>query len=163
MQRLNSTDTVSRNRLNALAESRSAPDGESAARLLKYYRQQFILSGYCASVPLNRVKAKGFYEEHKSTFDRLTCFFKAHNLDVGRYIRYFAENLDKWEIDIDKELFSKYSLERYHEWLHGIDKRQRIYEWFMKSAKNLAMLCVEGEYISPKDCFIDALKEKKLS
>ena len=154
---------ISRNRLEGLDAAKSVSDGERAAELLKFYRRQCQLSVQLPPAALNRIKARGFYEEHMPAFDRLAGFFKDHGLDLGMYVKYFAENLDKAGIDLDKNLISRYSLEKYCEWMHGVDKRRRIYGWFMKSAKNLAEMSFAGGYLSPKDCFIDALKQKRLS
>lgn len=130
---------------------------------MKYYRQQRALSAQCFSVSLRRVQAMGLYEGHKTAFNALASFFKDHRLNVSEYLKYFAENLDGRDANLDRDLLSRYSLEKYYEWLHGIERRRRIYGWFMKSARNLAAMCVDGGYMSAKDCFIDALREKRLS
>ena len=78
-------------------------------------------------------------------------------------MEFFADNVDKRGIDLDRDLMSKCSLEKYSEWMHGIEKRSLIYKWFMKSARNLARLCVEQECWSPKEYLLAAIKNKKLS
>lgn len=82
---------------------------------------------------------------------------------MPKYVQYFAQNLDGRCVDLDRDLFSGRSLEKYYEWLHGIDKRRRIYEWFAKSARNLAKMCADGGFMSPRDCFVDALRRGKMS
>ena len=114
-------------------------------------------------MPFLRVSARGFYNEHKAAFDGLASFFDSHGLDLKKYVEFFADNIDRRGVDLDMDLMSKCSLEKYSEWMHGIEKRARIYGWFMKSAKNLARMCAEQGFSSPKECLLAAIKGKRIS
>ena len=156
------TTTDSRNRLEGAAAPEKKRDGEYAARLLKFKRQAQALS--CAMpVPFLRVSAKGLYNGHKAAFDGLAEFFDRHGLDLKKYVEFFADNIDARGADLDRDLMSKCSLEKYSEWMHGIERRANIYRWFMKSARNLARLCLDQGYASPKDCLLAAIKDRKIS
>ena len=110
-----------------------------------------------------RVSARGFYNEHKAAFDGLASFFDRYGLDLKKYVEFFADNIDNRGIDLDRDLMSKCSLEKYSEWMHGIERRSSIYGWFMKSARNLARMCLDQGYASPKDCLLAAIKDRRIS
>ena len=146
-----------------LAEIKSCKDGEKAAELFKYYSQFNPRVRIYAPVQLNRISARGLYMRHKKAFDDLYAFFSTHGLDVGRYIEFFAKDRAYLEEDIDKWLFSKQSISDYMAKLQLVDKKKKIYAWFNKSVSNIVNMCIEGDYMSGKDCILDLVRQKRLA
>lgn len=137
-------------------------DAHNAAKIFKFYSQfknpnlQFRLS-------FKRIQAKGFFQENKNEFIKLVFIFNKYKLDLTKYIRFFIEVLNKRENDIKTDLVSNVCILKYVDWLKLIDKQDKIYNWFMKSANNIAVECVKLGYFTTKDFIRYLIANKKLS
>jgi hypothetical protein len=143
-------------------ENKKIIDAEYAAKIFKYHLQfknpyiKFLLH-------FNRVQAKTFYAKYKKEFDKFIVIFNKYNLDAYKYIRFFIEVLNKNETDIKKDFITINTINEYVDWLKHIDKQNRIYKYFIKSANNIVNECNKLGFFSTKDFIRYMITNKKIS
>lgn len=137
-------------------------DGEIVARELK--KALMALSPtWDPRIPIHRVSAVAFYEEHQDIFDRLAKYFKKNRLDISTYCYFYVNVLNKRDRDIDTTLLTKSSLIGYADFLGTREKDRQIFSWFMKSAENLANEAVEHGFVLTKDVLRYLIKSRKIA
>ena len=89
--------------------------------------------------------------------------FNKYKLDLTKYIRFFIEVLDKREKDVKADLVSNASITKYIDWLKLLDKQDKVYKWYVKSAKNIAEDSIKLGYFSAKDFLRYLISNKKIA
>lgn len=136
-------------------------DGEYVAKIFKFYRRQ--QNPYVShTLPVKLVSGKTLYNKHKEAFDKFAEIAIKNNFDVDRYIKYCVkcginENL------VETCLSSTTMIDKYLDYVNRFEKRKKIYEWFMKSAKNIALECIDEGYFTTKDLLKDLIQKQKIS
>jgi hypothetical protein len=137
-------------------------DGYSAACIYKYY-SQYINSNVVKIIPEHKITAKSLYKLHKSTFDKLTYFFLTNNLNLRNYIKFIVLETRPQNNTIDSILMSKYSFNLFASHLSIKEKYEKIYNWYIKTVKNIAEFCLDSECISAADFIRKLIKDRKLA
>ena len=137
-------------------------EAQNAARIFMFYAQ-FKNTSQQFKLPFKKIRAKSFYIKHKKEFDKLVLIFNKYSLDLTKYIRFFIEVLDKREKDIKADLVSNASITKYIDWLKLLDKQDKVYKWFVKSAKNIAEDSIKLGYFSAKDFLRYLISNKKIA
>lgn len=135
---------------------------EYLAKLLKFYLQfkNPYLKFY---LPFKRIAAKCFLDKYRKELIALYTISKKYKFDSTKYIRFFVNVLDKREKDIKNDLLSINTIESYVDWLKKLDKQDKIYAYFIKSAKNIAIKSIELGYYSTKDFIRYLISSKKIA
>lgn len=137
-------------------------DYEYIAKLLKFYLQfnnpylKFI-------IPLKRVSSKVFYSKYKKEINLLCDVFSKYNLDIIKYIRFFTEVLKKTENDVKNDIVNMATINQYIDWLQSLEKQDKVYNYFIKSVKNIAKKCNELGFFSTKDFIRYLIENKKMA
>lgn len=148
--------------MQELKEEKLKCDPENTAKVFKFYLQ-FKNPYLKFTIPFKRVAAKSLYVKYKKEFDSITLVFSKYNLDLTKYIRFFIEVLDKREKDIKQDFASNVTITKYVEWLKSLDKQDKIYKYFVKSANNIVNDCKALGYYSTKDFIRYLISSKKLA
>ena len=130
---------------------RSAPffDGLHVAQLFKYYRR--LQNPYKSKdIPLKLVSGASLYRLHKDIFDEFAKVASKNNFDVEPYIKYCIK-CGITESTVSTCLASSKMVEKYLVHVKKVETRKKIYKWFIKSAKNIAVQCIENGYFTTKD------------
>ena len=143
-------------------DEQNIENAKTAARIFKFYAQ-FKNPNIQFKLPFKRIQAKSFYQANNNEFIKLVVIFNKYKLDLTKYIRFFIEVLDKREKDIKNDLISNASILKYCDWLKLLDKQNKIYKWYLKSANNIASECIKLGYFSTKDFIRYLIRNKKLA
>lgn len=135
---------------------------EHIAKYFKFYLQ-FNNQYLKFRLPFKRITAKNFYEKHKNEINKMYNIFVKYNLDIENYIRFFVDVLDKHEKDVKTDFANNVTFEKYIDHLKLIEKQEKIYQYFIKSAKNIAKKTIELGYCSTKDFIRYLIANKKIS
>ena len=124
-------------------------DGEFVAKVFKYYRS--LQNPYKSkSFPLKLVSGKALYNSYKELFDKFAAAASKNNFDIESYLKYCVK-CGMTESTLDTCLASTKMIEKYLAHLKKVKLRKQIYKWFIKSAKNIALQCVDNGYFTTKD------------
>lgn len=143
-------------------QDESMTKAQEAAKLFAFY-VQFKNPSQQYKLPFKRVRAKSFAAKYEKEFLKLATIFDKYHLDLTKYIRFFIEVLDKREKDIKVDLVSNASIQKYIDWLKLLDKQDKVYKWFIKSAKNIAEDSIKLGYFSTKDFIRYLIVNKKIA
>ena len=136
-------------------------DGEYIAKIFKFYRRQ--QNPYVShTLPLKLVSGKTLYKKHKAAFDKFAEIAMKNNFDVDRYIKYCIKCGINEDV-VETCLTSTTMIDKYIEYVKRFEKRKKIYAWFIKSAKNIALECINEGYFTTKDLLKDLIQNKKIS
>ena len=136
-------------------------DGEYVAKIFKFYRRQ--QNPYVShTLPVKLVSGKTLYKKHKKAFDKFVEIAIKNNFDVDRYIKYCVKHGINEDL-VETCLVSTTMIDKYVEYIKRFEKRKKIYKWFVKSAKNIALECIDEGYFTTKDLLKDLIKNKKIS
>lgn len=111
-------------------------------------------------VPYSRISAKELYMSHRKYFDKFAELAEKYEIDTHQYVKFFINDLVKFERDIDSDFISRQTIERFICHISAIEKRRQVYDWFMKSVNNLARYCVENEYPTAKEGFSRLIRKR---
>lgn len=124
-------------------------DGEFVAKVFKYYRS--LQNPYKSKLfPLKLVSGKALYNSHRELFDRFASIASKNNFDIESYLKYCVK-CGMTEKTLDTCLASTKMIEKYLAHLKQVKLRKQIYKWFIKSAKNIALQCIDNGYFTTKD------------
>ena len=136
-------------------------DGEYVAKIFKFYRR--LQNPYVShDLPVRMVPAKTLYKKHKKSFDNFAKFAVNNNFDVDRYIKYCVSCGINEKI-VETCLSSTTMLDKYMIYVTTYNKRKKIYKWFVNSAKNIAIECINEGYFTTKDLLRELIHQQKLS
>jgi len=135
---------------------------EQAAKYFKYL-QQFKLPYIVNKLDLRRVPYKAFYGDHKKQFDAIVEIFKKYDMDVIEYIKFFVNCYGKLERNIQDELVNSKTFSAFIEYLKAEERKAKVFEWFMKSANNIADDCIALDHLSTKDYLRELISTRKLA
>ena len=136
-------------------------NGELVAKIFKFYRRQ--QNPYVShDLPLKLVSGKALYKAHKDAFDKFAEIAAKNNFDIDRYIKYCVR-CGITEKLIEVCLTSTTMIDKYMLHVKAYEKRKKIYQWFIKSAKNIATECIEEGYFTAKDLLSHIIKSQKLN
>ena len=124
-------------------------DGEFIAKVFKYYRS--LQNPYKSkSFPMKLVSGKALYDKHKQLFDKFAEIASKNGFDAESYLKYCVK-CGMTENTLHTCLASTKMIDKYLMHLKKVDFRKKIYRWFIKSAKNIAIKCVDDGYFTTKD------------
>lgn len=135
-------------------------NGEYVAKVFKFYRR--LQNPYVShDLPVKLVSGKAIYNEHKEAFDKFAELAAKNNFDIDRYIKYCV-SCGINESIVEVCLTSTTMIDKYLLHVKTCEKRKKIYQWFIKSAKNIASECVAEGYFTTKDLLSHLIQSKKL-
>lgn len=136
-------------------------DGYTIAQLFAYYRRK--QNPYIKKhLPLKLVSAKSLYAKHKAKFDSFAIKVNKNKFDIDSYIQFCVIDNGIKESSIDLCIASTTMIEKYYKHLQSSLRYKKIYNWVMKSIKNIAMSCIEYDYFSAKDFLRFLIDNKKI-
>lgn len=159
MQSQLNAETTNTSRRNGSQSDVRSFDGEYIAKVFKYYRK-LQNPRVNHTFPMKLVSGKVLYKKHKVLFDNFAKVASKNSFDVESYLKYCIR-CGIQEDNIEACLASMTMINKYALHVKVVNKRKKIYKWFLKSATNIAKECVENGYSSSKDYIIDLLKSGK--
>lgn len=135
-------------------------DGAEAAKVFSFYSQKYGRGRF--AVPMSRVPYRTLYAGHAKAFDKLAFIAGKYGVDLHQYVKFYVDSLRKGERDVDADLISQATFAGYVAHLSAIEKRKRIYGWFMKSVDSLVELCLERNYGTTKEAFVKLVRKNRL-
>lgn len=136
--------------------------GEHAAKMFKYYRQ-FKLSFLHHPIPLKNITAKKIYCKYKAQFDEIAKLSEKYKFDLESYIRYLVNECNVADEHVGKRLLNLLDIKFFLEKQEIKTKRTKVFNYFVKSANNIADECIKLGYTTSKDYIRMLIKDKKLS
>lgn len=136
--------------------------GEHAAKMFKYYRQ-FKLSFLHHPIPLKNITAKKIYCKYKAQFDEIAKLSEKYKFDLESYIRYLVNECNVADEHVGKRLLNLLDIKFFLEKQEIKTKRTKVFNYFVKSANNIADECIKLGYPTSKDYIRMLIKDKKLS
>lgn len=143
-------------------ESDVLSDGEVVAKIFKYYRGW--QNPFKKTVtPFKLVSGKKIYKQHKDAFDAFAAKAKACKFDVDSYLKYCVINRGINESCVLSCLTSTLMLNEYYNHKKREIYLNNVYNWFMKSVKNIVAECIESETYTTKDFLRHLIKNNLIS
>lgn len=159
MQSQLSAETINTSQRSGSQSDVRSFDGEYVAKVFKYYRK-LQNPRVNRAFPIKLVSGKALYKKHKALFDNFAKVASKNSFDVESYLKYCIR-CGIQEDNIEVCLASMTMINKYALHVKVVNKRKKIYKWFLKSAVNVAKECVENGYSSSKDYIVDLLKSGK--
>ena len=137
-------------------------NGLQTAVYYKYYLQ-FVNPNLVHIVNLSKIRADRLYAHNQVTFDKLAMIFSKYNLDIPRYIQFVINRFNiSADTDISKVL-DPYLVKTFLEYIQIKTYHKKVYQYFLKSVKNIVDECLELNIMSTKDYFMYIIKSNKLA
>ena len=144
-----------------LSRDHQSFNGELVAKTFKYYRRQYD-SHVNPNVPVRLIPVRSLYLKNKEQFDKFADIANKNNFDVDSYMRYCVKCGIK-ESNVSVCLSSTVMIDKFFLHMKVVNKRKKIYKWFLKSAKNIAKQCIDEGYDSTKDYLVDLIRSGKIA
>ena len=135
-------------------------EAEKVAQLFKYYwRMQNPYVSH--TLPLKLVSGKKLYSAHKELFDAFAKIALKDRFDVEPFVKYCISCGIK-EANLEMCLATTTMLSKYSIYVAKVDKRNKIYKWVLKSAKNIAKESIDLGYFTSKDFLRMLIQTKQI-
>ena len=144
-------------------EQKNVPyyNGECIAKIFKYYwHLQNPRIKQCP--PLKLISGKVLYELHPTEFDKFAEISQKNNFDVESYIKYCVKCGITQKLVL-VAISSTTMLDKYKAHIARISKKKKIYQWFMKSVKNIVVDCLKFGCYTTKEYLRLLIKSNKLA
>lgn len=135
--------------------------GLEAATWFKYFHL-WNIQKVRPSIQLNRIAAKGLYNQHKKQFDKLVQVFEKYNLDLIKYLKFYALTLGHNTYDLKTTLTSAAVFSKFVEHIQIEQQYTKIYNWYMKTVENIAEDCKRLNIQSTTEYVRYLISNKKL-
>lgn len=125
-------------------------DGEYLAQCINFYKQfkNEILDNY---VDLKNAPYKMFYRKYSYIFCKTASILRKYNVDIEKYAKYFVETRYINDKTLRNELLNASTFKDYIEYQQVNSKYKKIYKWYIKSIKNIAVDAYKLGYFTAKD------------
>ena len=127
----------------------------------KYYLQ-FVNPNLVHIVNLSKIRADRLYAHNQVIFDKLAMIFSKYNLDIPRYIQFV---INRFNISADtniSKILDPYLVKTFLEYIQIKTHHKKVYQYFVKSVKNIVDECLELNIMSTKDYFRYIIKSNKM-
>ena len=137
-------------------------DGKTSAAYFKYFRQ-FTNKWIINKVELHRVPSRALYNKNAKIFDKFAEICIKYKIDPVKYIKFYITVLLKTEKDVPNDFLDMSTINKFIEHLQIRAQYKKIYNYFIKSANNIADDCIKYDYSSVKDYLQYLIKHGQLA
>lgn len=161
MQSQSTSANTQRASSRSLSRDHQSFNGELVAKTFKFYRRQYD-PHVNPNVPVKLIPVKSFYLKNKALFDKFADIANKNMFDVDGYMKYCVRCGIK-ESNVAVCLSSTTMIDKFFLHMKVVNRRKKIYKWFIKSAKNIAQQCIDEGYDSTKAYLVDLIKSGKIA
>lgn len=130
--------------------SRSDIHGEHLARCINFYKQfkNELLENY---IDLKNAPYKMLYRKYADIFCKTASILSKYNIDIEKYAKYFVEVKYVNDKSLKDFLMNATTFKDFIEYEQINTKYKKIYRWYIKSVKNIAVDAYMLGYFTAKD------------
>lgn len=130
--------------------SRSDIHGEHLARCINFYKQfkNELLENY---IDLKNAPYKMLYRRYAGIFCKTASILVKYKIDIEKYAKYFVEMKYVNDKSLKDFLMNATTFKDFIEYEQINAKYKKIYRWYIKSVKNIAVDAYMLGYFTAKD------------
>lgn len=98
------------------------------------------------SVKFKNISARKLFNTYRDIFINFFNIAEKYEINIKGYINFYVYKLNKNDRSIRTEFLNINTINQYCDYLKISERYDKIYKYFMKSAKNIVKVCIENDY-----------------